>query len=215
MKFLTSAQILYFDILGFDTTSTTLAFSAHELAVNPDVQERLRVEIQAVEASLNGKELSYETLNKMRYLDQFVTEILRKWAPSPGIERYCVKDFTFELDGKSITIPKGHSLLVPAYGWHHDPKNFPNPENFDPDRFNEENIEQQNMNAYAPFGLGPRNCIGSRFALMTVKTVLYKMLLNFCFEVTGQTQIPLQYKKTMMTVGAEKGFWVQLRPLKA
>lgn len=175
----------------------------------------MREEIQAVEASLSGNELSYETLNKMRYLDQFVTEILRMWAPSPGIERYCVKDFTFDLDGKSITIPKGHSLLVPAYGWHHDPKNFPNPENFDPDRFNEENIEKQNMNAYAPFGLGPRNCIGSRFALMTVKTVLYKMLLNFCFEVTEKTQIPLQYKKTMMTVGAEKGFWVQLKPLKS
>lgn len=151
----------------------------------------------------------------MKYLDQFVSEILRKWAPSPGIERFCVKDFTFELDGKSITIPKDHSLLIPASAWHHDPKNFPNPEKFDPDRFSDENIAQQNLNAYAPFGLGPRNCIGSRFALMNVKIVLYKMLLNFSFEVTAKTQIPLRYKKTMMNVTAENGFWVQLKPLKS
>lgn len=202
-------------LLGFDTTSTALAFSAHELAVNPDIQNRLRQEIQDVEASLTDKELNYETLLKMKYLDQFVTEILRKWAPSPGIERYCVKDFTFELDGKTITIPKDHSVLIPAYAWHRDPLHFPNPDSFDPDRFNSENIKNQNLNNYAPFGIGPRNCIGSRFALMNVKTVLYYMLLNFTFEVTEKTQIPLKYKKSMMVVGAENGFWVQLKPIKS
>lgn len=141
------------------------------------------------------------------------SEILRKWAPSPGIERFCVKDFTFDLDGKNITIPKDHSVLIPAYAWHRDPKNFPNPEKFDPERFSEERIKDQNLNAYAPFGIGPRNCIGSRFALMNVKTVLYNMLLSFSFEVSEKTQIPLQYKKTMMNVVAENGFWIKLNRL--
>lgn len=113
--------------------------------MNPEIQDRLRREIQEVEASLKGEDLSYETLLKMKYLDQFVTEILRKWANAPSIERFCVKDFTFKLDGKTITIPKDHSVLIPSYGWHRDPKYFPNPEKFDPDRFNEKNIRNQNV----------------------------------------------------------------------
>ncbi|CRL05076.1 CLUMA_CG018180, isoform A [Clunio marinus] len=207
------AQCLLFFLAGFDTTSTTLAFSAYELAVNSEIQEKLRQEIQDMEASLYGRELSYEELLKMKYLDHFVTEVLRKWSPSPGIERYSVRDFTFDLDGKTITIPKHHSVLIPAHGWHRDPKNFPDPLKFDPERFNDENIGKQNLNAFAPFGIGPRNCIGSRFALMIVKTILYKMLLNFSFDVSEKTQIPLQYKKSMMTVGAEKGYWIKLKSL--
>ena len=143
-------------------------FAAYELAVNPDIQDRLRGEIKA----LSGKDLSYEAIVEMKYLDQFVTEVLRKWPVSPSIERICVRDCTLDIDGKSVTILKDQNVLVPAYAWHRDPNNFPNPERFDPSRFDEENIKLQNMNAYAPFGIGPRSCIGSRFALMAVKTIL-------------------------------------------
>lgn len=103
--------------------------------------------------------------------------------------------------------------MIPASGWLQDPNYFPSPEKFDPDRFNDENIKYQNLNAYAPFGIGPRNCIGSRFALMDVKTVIYQMLLNFSFEVTEKTPIPFKFKKSMMSVGAEDGFWIKLKPL--
>ena len=201
------------DVLGFDTTSTTLSFSAYELALNPDIQEKLRNEILTVHNRLDGKDLTYEELLKMKYLDQFVSEILRKWPPAPGIERVCVKDFTFDLNGNNVTIPKNHSVMIPVVGWHQDESYFPNPEKFDPERFSDENVKNQNLNAYAPFGIGPRNCIGSRFALMDVKTVLYQMLLNFNFEVTEKTQIPFKFRKSMINVGAEKGFWLQLKPL--
>lgn len=93
-------------LIGFDTTSTTLSFAAYELALNPDIQDRLRREVQSVKDTLNDKELNYEALLKMKYLDQFVTEVLRKWPAAPGLERYCVKEFSFDLDGKTITIPK-------------------------------------------------------------------------------------------------------------
>lgn len=150
-------QILSLFGSGFDTTSTSLAYAAYELAVNPDIQKRLREEIKEVNLNLAGAPLDYDTLHKMKYLDQFVSEILRKWPPAPGIERFCVKDCTIEVDKNVITIPKDHSVLVANYGWHRDPKYFPNPEKFDPSRFDAENIKFQNMNAYAPFGIGPRN----------------------------------------------------------
>lgn len=192
-----------------------MSFSAYELALNPDVQEKLRSEILIVRDLLDGKDLTYEELLKMKYFDQFVTEVLRKWPPAPLLDRVCVKDFKFELDGNTVTIPKDHSVLIPVQGWHLDSNHFPNPEKFDPDRFSYENVKSQNLDAYAPFGIGPRNCIGSRFALMNLKVVLYHMLLNFSFEVSEKTPIPFRFKKSMTNVGAENGFWLKLKPVRA
>lgn len=208
------AQCLLFFLAGFDTTSSTLAFCAYELAVNQDIQDKLRQEINDMDQILNGENLTYEKLQGMKYLDQFVTEILRKWSPAPGTDRKCNKDFTFNADGKSVTILKDHSIILPIWCWHMDPHYFPNPEKFDPDRFNDENIRNQNMNAYAPFGIGPRSCIGSRLALMEVKLTLYAMLQYFSFEVSEKTQVPLKFKKTMMNVVAENGNWIAINPLK-
>lgn len=61
-------------------------------------------------------------------------------------------------------------------------------------------------------GVGPRNCIGSRFALMEMKTVFYYLLLNFSIEVTKKTQIPLKYDKTPVGLKTEKGIWIALKP---
>lgn len=102
--------------------------------------------------------------------------------------------------------------MVPIYGYHRDPNYFPDPLKFDPERFNEENRGNIDPDTYLPFGIGPRNCIGSRFALMEVKTIFYYLLLNFTFEVTEKTQIPLKYAKNPVGIQAEKGIWLALKP---
>jgi cytochrome P450 family 9 len=208
------AQCILFFLAGFDTVSNALAFASYELAVNPDVQEKLRAEIN--ETELNTKQnLHYDDLQKMKYMDNFVTEVLRKWPPAFLSERICNKDCTVEIEnGKQVTIKNKQIVLMPIIGFHHDPAFFPNPDKFDPDRFNEDNKDKQNMNAFMPFGLGPRNCIGSRFALMEFKTVLYYMLLNFKINVCEKTQIPLKYLKSMTVVKAEKDIWIELEKLK-
>ncbi|KXJ83959.1 hypothetical protein RP20_CCG022305 [Aedes albopictus] len=75
-----------------------------------------------------------------------------------------------------------------------------------------QNRRDINPDTYLPFGIGPRNCIGSRFALMEMKAVLYYLLLNFSFEVTEKTQIPLKMAKTPSRIAAEKGIWIALKP---
>jgi cytochrome P450 len=70
-------------------------------------------------------------------------------------ERICNKDFTVELDdGKMVKIEKDQIVIMPVYGFHHNPKFFPNPDQFSPDRWNEENRKNQNFSAYMPFGIG-------------------------------------------------------------
>jgi cytochrome P450 family 9 len=101
--------------------------------------------------------------------------------------------------------------MIPINAYHHDPNYFPEPEKFIPERFSEDNKGNIDPDTYLPFGIGPRNCIGSRFALMEVKTIFYYLLRNFSFEVTAKTQLPLQLAKSPMGLKSEKGIWIGLK----
>ncbi|ETN64345.1 cytochrome P450 9b2 [Anopheles darlingi] len=209
------AQCLIFFLAGFDTVSTCLTFLAHELTVNPDVQRKLYEEILETKNSLNGGQLTYDAVNKMRYMDMVVSESLRMWSPAPSTDRECVKDYVVDDGaGTRFTIDKGTTVFIPIAGLHMDPQYYPNPKKFDPERFSEENKHKINPSAYLPFGIGPRNCIGSRFALMEVKAIIYYMLLAFSFERTPNTQVPLQLAKGFAGMRSEKGVFVEFRPRK-
>lgn len=88
----------------------------------------------------------------------YFSETLRKYPPVPTLNRECSIDYT--IPDTDIVIEKGTRVLIPAYGLHHDPDYFPDPDKFDPDRFSEENKGKIPSYAYLPFGDGPRNCIG-------------------------------------------------------
>lgn len=133
-----------------------MSFMAYELVRNPDIQKKLQEEVDEVNAELNGKAITYEVLQKMKYMDQVVSETFRLWPAAPIIDRTCSKDFNLEYDGKQLHFEKGRNFYLPIFGIHHDEKYFPNPEAFIPDRFSEENKDNINRDAYMPFGVGPR-----------------------------------------------------------
>lgn len=189
-----------------------MGFMGYELAVNPEVQEKLFEEIRSMEDNLDGKTINYDQIQGLRYMDQVVCETLRKWPAAPVTDRICVKDYEVEFDDKKFTVEKGVSFMIPIYGLHRDPAYFPEPLKFDPERFSEENQGNIDPDTYLPFGIGPRNCIGSRFALMEIKTIFYYLLLNFSFEVNQKTQIPLKYHKSPIGLKTEKGIWISLKP---
>ncbi|XP_049294622.1 probable cytochrome P450 9f2 isoform X1 [Anopheles funestus] len=209
------AQCFLFFLAGFDTISTALGFLAYELMLHPEVQDRLYEEIIGVDEKLNGKPLNYEAVQGMRYMDMVVSESLRLWPPAPMVDRYCNRDYTFD-DGEGLRfkLEKGVTVMIPVAGLHSDPKYFPDPKRFDPERFNEENRHKINPGAYLPFGVGPRNCIGSRFALMEVKSVIFYLLKNFTFERSDKTQVPLKLKHSPAVLAAEKGIWIRFKPRK-
>lgn len=209
------AQCLIFFLAGFDTVSTIATFLMYELVRNPDIQERLYEEVQQMHESLGGKSITYDSLQKMKYLDMVVSETLRMWPAGGAIDRICVRDYTLD-DGEGLkfTIEKGACVWFPVYGLHHDPQYFPDPSRFDPERFNDENKGNINLGAYIPFGIGPRNCIGSRFALMEVKSITYQLLVKFSLHKNENTQIPVQLKKGFTGLGAENGVHVQFQARK-
>lgn len=139
-----------------------LTFAAYEILANPNVQNKLHEEIAEVNDRLGGKCITYDVLQKMKYLDQVISETLRKWPAGVQIDRICVKDYVYD-DGDKLKfkIEKGSLVSYSLVGIQHDPNYFPNPENFDPERFSDENRHNILAGTYVGFGVGPRNCIGN------------------------------------------------------
>uniref|UniRef100_A0A182S7B3 Uncharacterized protein n=1 Tax=Anopheles maculatus TaxID=74869 RepID=A0A182S7B3_9DIPT len=207
------AQAFIFFFAGFETISWTLSFALYELAVNEDIQARLFDEVRESEQTLEeGQTLSYEKLQSLTYLDMVISETLRRWPIATVLNRECVRDYQYD-DGQGVKfmIEKGAQIFIPVVGLHFDPKYYPNPERFDPERFSEENRKNIQTGTYLPFGAGPRNCIGSRFALMEAKVVLYYLLLHFRVIPYSKTQIPLKLKKSSTQFQTEKGIWLEFQ----
>lgn len=206
-------QCLFFFMAGFDTVSTALTFLAYELAMNPDVQGKLSLEIEETHRSLSGKSVTYETLSKLKYLDMVVSESLRLWPPAPAVDRLCVRDYQLD-DGEGLRflVEKGQGIWIPIHGIHRDPKYYPDPERFDPDRFGDNRKGSIRPGTYMPFGIGPRNCIGSRFALMELKCLVYYLLLNFGLVRAERTEVPPVLGKGYVTLTAANGVPLKMVP---
>ncbi|XP_048349428.1 cytochrome P450 3A29-like isoform X5 [Sphaerodactylus townsendi] len=180
------AQAMMFIFAGYEPTSSTLSFLSYSLATHPDVQQKLQEEID--EALPNQATPTYNAVLQMGYLDMVVNETLRLYPPAGRIERICKS--TVEING--VTIPEGTVTLIPAYVLHRDPEYWPEPEEFRPERFTKENKESMDPYVFLPFGAGPRNCIGMRFALLSLKVALIVLLQRYSFRPCKETQIPLE-----------------------
>ena len=204
------AQAFIFFLAGFDTSSTLMCFLAQELVLNPKIQERLREEVDSFTEN-EGDGISYETLSKMKYMDMVISEALRKYPPAPATDRLCVKKYTLPKptpESRECTIEPNDALWIPIYALHHDPKYFPNPEKFDPERFSDENKDNINPYTYLPFGVGPRKCIGNRFALMETKVLFAYILKSFVMEKTEKTLDSIEFEKNII-VTIKGGFWIK------
>ncbi|CAG2240592.1 CYP3A [Mytilus edulis] len=177
---------------GFDTTKTTLSFAAYVLALHPDMQERLFTEI---DNELGKSPPTYDSLPNMKYLEMFLAEVLRLYAAVPRINRRAKSDITVN----GMFIPKDTDVTIPISALHRNPKYWPEPEKFDPERFTDENKATRPMYSYLPFGLGPRVCIGMRLALIETKYALISTVQNFKFVVGSKTEIPMPLEKGFIT----------------
>ncbi|CAH2328669.1 cytochrome P450 3A9-like [Pelobates cultripes] len=181
------AQSLIFIFAGYETTSLSLSYLFYSLAIHPDVQLKLQKEIDSY---LPDKATpTYDTLMQMEYLDMVIEETLRMYPPGGRIER--VAKHNFDING--VTIPKGTVTMIPAYVMHMNPEIWTEPEEFRPERFSKENRASQEPYTFLPFGDGPRNCIGMRFALLSMKLAITVLLQNFNFRPCKDTLIPMEF----------------------
>ncbi|XP_011304859.1 probable cytochrome P450 6a13 [Fopius arisanus] len=207
---LMSAQAFVFFVAGFETSSTAISFALQELAHNPEVQDKLIEEILDTVKKCRG-ELSYEVVNQMKYLDMVIQESLRKDPPGITLTRSVFERYT--LPGTSITLEPRTKVTIPVHAIHHDEEYYPNPEVFDPERFSEENKRMRHPMAYLPFGDGPKNCIGARFASYQVKLGLIKALKNFRVRPTSLSPFPYEIDKGSFILAPAGGIHLRLEPI--
>lgn len=206
------AQCFVFFVAGFESVASTLSFVAHELAINQSVQQRLFDEIYEAHTSLAGEPMTYDRLQQLKYLDMVLSESMRMWPTAGIIDRICNRQTVLDVgEGRpGIKLNVGDTVVIPIYAIHRDAAYYPNPDRFDPERFNDTNVCSINASNYMPFGIGPRNCIASRFAVTECKALLYQLLLAFRLDKCDRTQDPLRLG-IGLGAAAEKGFWLAFK----
>lgn len=205
----------FFD--GFETSSVTMAYMLYEIAKHPEVQRKLRQEIRETESKTG---LTFETISEMPYLDQVFNENLRKNPPGTFLSKMCTETCAIPIrpkDGsQTVKIDKGSVVWIPVYGVHRHPDNYPNPDQFDPERFSPENggvKTHQNKGVFLPFGDGPRICLGMKFATTQVKIGVVEIVKGFEISVNKKTKEPIQMDPTNFLNLAKGGFWLDYKEI--
>ncbi|KAF5277791.1 hypothetical protein FQR65_LT03771 [Abscondita terminalis] len=189
---------------GHDTTTSGISFAMYLLSKHPEIQEKVLDEIITTFGNDKVLQLTYEGLQNLKYLEQVIKEALRIYPPVPIFSRLVTEDALF--DGQII--PKGTVMKIFTYELHNNPSIFPNPDVFDPERFNATNSKNISFYSYIPFSAGPRNCLGQKFAMLEVKALVCKVLHKFkLLPVLGHTP----KLKTDAVLISENGLPVRLK----
>ncbi|XP_051155406.1 cytochrome P450 6k1-like [Leptopilina boulardi] len=202
------AQALTLFAAGYDTSSSTMSFALFELAKNQEMQLKLRAEINEAIKKNNGQ-ITYEITSDLEYLDMFISEILRMYPTLPFVDRKTTKNYKIEKTG--LVIEKGTPILIPMLGFHYDPKYFPNPHNFNPERFSSDRKSSINPYVYLPFGIGPRNCIGMRQGLLQTKLGIIFIISRFEMSLLENTCI--KFDKLSVLSSSKGGIFLNVRKL--
>ncbi|CAK1596574.1 unnamed protein product [Parnassius mnemosyne] len=206
-----ASQLFIFFLGGFESSATALTMCIHELAINPVIQKKLYEEIKSFKEK--NSSLVHENINDLKYLDCVINETLRRWAPALIMDRVCTKAYELPQPregGIPCKLRPGDVVYNVVNSIHMDPKYYPDPEVFDPDRFSDERRHEIKPFTFMPFGIGPRACIGSRFALLELKVLIYHLILNFKILKCNKTTDPIVLKPQEFNINAIGGTWVRL-----
>ncbi|XP_066944032.1 cytochrome P450 3A29-like [Macrobrachium rosenbergii] len=191
---------IVFLLAGYETTSTMLSYTTYLLAKHPDVQQRLYEEI--VQHLNEEEEVTYDMINELEYLDMVMNESLRFYPPiASSISREVDEDCEFE----GLKFPAGASVFFPIAYMHYNEHFWPNPKTFDPERFHPSKRRDIHVASFLPFGLGPRNCIGFRFAFMEGKIALARLLRRYCIQMCDLTEEEIKMKAANISLTPESG----------
>ncbi len=184
-------EIATFLLAGAENPKNALSWVWWLLAVHPEELARMEAEHAA---SLGGRLPTYRDLGRLPYTMQIFKEALRLFPPGYAFGRKAVRDLAVG----GVEVPAGTELVVSPLILHHQPDHFPEPERFDPTRFEPEREQQIPRLAYLPFGAGPRACIGGRMALLEGQSFLATVSPQVSLELLNDVQTILP--RALMTL---------------
>jgi cytochrome P450 len=181
-------------LAGHETTALALAHTLYLLSMHPDVARRLHAEVDAV---LGDRLPTADDVRALPYAERVLKESMRLYPPAWTTGREAAED----VDVGGYRIPKGAQILTSQWVVHHDPRWFPNPEGFDPDRWAPERAKDLPRYAYFPFGGGPRVCIGNHFAMLEATLMLAIIVSRFRLDLLPGQRLGLEPSVTLRQAG--------------
>ncbi|EDS33496.1 cytochrome P450 4d10 [Culex quinquefasciatus] len=191
---------------GHDTTTSAMSFLLGVLAKHPEVQKKVYDEVRNVFGDDPSKPATLAMLNELNYLDMVIKETLRLYPSVPMFGRKMMENH--DIDG--TIFPAGSNVIVMPYIMGRDPDYFEDPLEFRPERFAvETSAEKSNPYRYVPFSAGPRNCIGQKFAVAEIKSLVSKTLRHY--EILPDTSEEPEKLYSEATLKNEKGVILRLK----
>jgi len=171
-------EIMTLFLAGHETTANALTWTWYLLAQNPEIERALHSELDRV---LDGRLPSLADLPRLPYSEMVIKESMRLYPPAWGIGRRALRSF----DIRGYHLPKGTNVFIMQWLVHRDPRFYPDPLRFDPERWRMDPIRSGALPrfAYFPFGGGPRVCIGAGFAMMEATLLLATIALRYRFSL--------------------------------
>lgn len=177
-------------LAGHETTANTLSWTWMLLANHSTVRVKLTEELKTV---LNGRTPTIADLPQLPYTSMVIKEAMRLYPPVTDLSREATRDC--EIGGYAI--PKGCTLIASQWVMHRDPRYFPHPEAFNPERWENDLEKRLARGVYFPFGDGTRICIGKSFAQMEAVLLLATIAQRFQLEMVPDQMIELQPSITL------------------
>ncbi|XKL61633.1 hypothetical protein PGB90_001466 [Kerria lacca] len=178
---------------GHDTTASAMSFCLFSLSKNPIVQDKVVEELKNKSFHTNSK-LTYNDYMNLKYLDLVIKETLRMFPTVPTIGRKVETEIKIP---SGYVIPTNSLVNFHFYHMHNNEKLFPNPEEFIPERFQNDNVQPY---SFLPFSAGPRNCIGQKFAILEMKIILSTVLLKYeLLPAANMKSITLEQNLTLIS----------------
>jgi len=173
-------QISTLFFAGHETSATAMCWIHYLLDKHRDVRTAMQLEVSD---ALGGKLASADDLRKLQYTSQVIDESMRLYSPIHAISRVAMQDDTVG----GYHIPAGQTIVMSMYATHRLPQYWPDPERFDPTRFEPAQVAARSRFAYFPFAAGHRNCVGAAQALVELKLVIARIAQRYTLElVPGQ-----------------------------
>ena len=186
---------------GHETTAQTLSWMLYQLALNKDVNIKVREE--GIEV-IGNRLPDYEDISKLKYTRQVVHETLRCYPAFYALARKALGNDNL----LGIHIGPGTNVLLNLYGLHRHPAFWKNPDRFDPTHFDPEVDAKRQPYVFLPFGGGPRLCLGSNFAMMVMQVVISRMASQFSFDVPDGFIPEIEPN---ISLRAKGGIWLHIR----
>jgi len=204
---LTNTQLhhhaLTFVLAGHETTSVAMSWVLYLLSQHPQVEEKVIEEINTILGERT--DFTMEEVEKLTYLDHVIKETMRVYPPVPIVTRKAVNDDTLA----GYHIPAGTKIVLCPGAIHKLDTYWENPLEFRPERWE---TADQNQYSFMPFLVGPRGCIGNKFAMLEMKTLLPIILRNFKVALVPGTKVG---KKLSVTLKPHPGLSVNISHRKA